>query len=197
MSNSVNMVHVEMIHNHLYADTYQNNGDFSTWAYMLERAIRIKDFRYLTTVLAHGKGFNDQSKEIFCDIIKAPRKYLKRQMSEYISRHCVICQEKVDLHFDTYAAKDNATRRMEELLDAFANGSELVEIVNSKIADGFVKTEKHGRKTFLVHEERQVGWPLERVQIKNYAIAQTEYLQLKSRYDAVPEFQNELSKFQG
>lgn len=183
----INVDHVKKIHDHLFPDAIAKNGKYSNWAYMLEEAIRTKNYRYLITVLAFGKGWNDKSKEVFCDIIGVTRQYLQREMRECISLHCDISLELIDLHFDYISAKKSCETAKESLIEAFSNGIELVEIVDCKINDGFIVTQKYGRRTYLVNEESKKGWPLQRVPIKNYAIAKTALLALEFKRQAIEE----------
>jgi len=173
---------VERIHTHIYGDTYQpNNNGYSNWAYQLEKAIREKDFKYLMLVLGSGKGFNDRSKEIFCEIIGIQRSYLLKDMRSAISKHCGISLDSIDLHFNYHKARNRLERRREKLENSFSNGQELVSIVDQQIAKGFDRYVKQNRRTYLVNSNDR-GWHLQRVPIKDYALAKVDYLVLAEKH---------------
>ncbi len=181
---NINLDQVSQIHNHIYADTYKpKDKPYAQFAFDLERAIRIKDFKWLMLILGHGRGFNDRSKEIFCDIVGINRVYQLKDLKSAISEFCSISVEAIDLHYAYYAAKDKHERKKEALIDAFGNGSELAVIVDQKIADGYNSVKKHGRNTYLVNSNN-LGWHLHRVPIKEYAIASVEFLDIANRYNA-------------
>ncbi len=183
---------VEQIHRHIYQDTYQpKEKPYANFAYQLEAAIRLKDFKYLMLVLGSGKGFNDKSKEVFCDIVGIKRSYLLKDMKAAISNHCSISVEAMDLHYDYYSAKSQLDRKRESLRDAFANGDELISIVDNKFANGYTRIIKVDRRTYLANPQN-MGWHLQRVPLKEYAIAKVEYETINKLYSSNPELHKDI-----
>ncbi|NAX34107.1 hypothetical protein CAG54_00445 [Vibrio sp. V27_P1S3P104] len=177
----MNIQTVAKIHRHVFGELPVGNDRFSDWAYKLEAAIREKNFRYLMMVLGSGKGFNDRSKEVFCDIIGIPRTLSLKGIKAAISSHCLVPVEHIELHESYHSAKRKLDRKFVELTSKFANGDELAAIVDEKISNGYRKVVTENRRTFLANDQN-MGWPLQRVQIKEYAIAKLSIIELEDRY---------------
>ncbi|EQB9026217.1 hypothetical protein ACYVOU_002450 [Vibrio cholerae] len=174
---------VANIHQHIYADTFTpKDRPYSDLAYNLEAAIREKNVRYLLSILANGKGFNDKSKEVFCDIVGIPRVYLLKEIKAAIANHCGCSVESIDLHEKYHAALHFFERRQKELNDKFANADEIVQMIEQKIASGYTRVGTENRKTFLINEQTNMGWPLNRTQIKEYAKAKLELMDVEKQY---------------
>ncbi|MFU7503974.1 hypothetical protein ACA544_02230 [Vibrio cholerae] len=174
---------VAKIHQHIFADTFNpKDRPYSDLAYNLEAAIREKNVRYLLSILANGKGFNDKSKEVFCDIIDIPRVYLLKEIKAAIANHCGCSVDSIDLHEQYHAALRLFERRQKELNDKFANAEEIVQMIEQKIASGYTRVGTENRKTFLINEQTNMGWPLNRTQIKEYAKAKLELMDVEKQY---------------
>ncbi|EGR0468610.1 hypothetical protein FG064_16560 [Vibrio cholerae] len=172
---------VAKIHRHVFVDLEDENDRFSDWAYKLEAAIREMNYKYLMMVLGSGKGFNDRTKEAFCDVIGVPRTYSLKGIKAAISSHCSISVEDIELHESYFSAKRKLERKLEELTSKFANGNEVAAIVDEKIENGYCKVVTENRRTFLANDQN-MGWPLQRVQIKEYAIAKLNFVELEQCY---------------
>lgn len=155
----------------------------------LAKALVDRDFAFLCRVCAYGKGWNDKSKEVVCDILNEERTYTAKGMQTIIARHCGLSEEAIDLHFDYLAAQDKKKRAMEVVLETFSNGQDVFDFIEGYIDAGYTTIRKEGRKTFLANSHNR-GVHLCRVPVKNYAIAEVEYLRLKALYEAEPAFKS-------
>ena len=162
----------------MLADSNKN----SNWATMLADSIKNKNFAMLCNLLCHGKGFNDKSKEIFCDLVGSKRVFTAKAIKATIANHCGLAIASIDLHFDYHYAIKNRKHTKDKLLEAFDNGNEWIDTIDGQIPKGFNRIVKNNRKTYLLNSDNR-GFQLPRIPIKDYAISSCELSLLTKQYE--------------
>lgn len=143
----------------------------------LATAMLANNWRYLSQVLSHGRGWNDNSKRAFCEAIGKTEDLTAKAMDAYIAEYCGVSVQlmKATLEYD-FAVKQLKEAEV-DLLD-FKGGDECIEEIELKIKDGMDKVEVINRKTYLLNTSTGHGLYLRRKVAIEYAKARLKVIAL-------------------
>lgn len=158
----------------IYGDKSKNTN----WSEMIANALVDKNPHRLSEFLSHGKGFNDSTKKAFCLLLEVKPTYTQKGIDKVISQHCGITLKTLLLQRKLRHAKDSENNAYDSLVDAFANGKELVSWVKNLFEGGFTKLLTKGNKAYLINESGE-GYYLQRTAIRKYAEALSNVLELE------------------
>lgn len=156
------------------------NGDpsaRSNWSDMLSDAIISKNYKSLTNLISHGKGFNDKSKIAFCTAIGVKPVLSMKGIDLLIAQYCQIPLESMLVERKLNGLKSVLAHKEKLLTEAFSNGLETVDWVKNLVSSGYTTIRTQNNKSFLVNQSG-AGYDLLRTPIKNYAVTLCEYTQL-------------------
>lgn len=171
----------KVINDHIYG----KESVIRQWSKALSDALFKKNWHYLVEVLDHGRGFNDRSKQIVCDVLGVKRIYTAKGMRKIIADHCKLSVE--ELEHNMAVEKNNKAIELakSKLAEKFTNHDKIHEDFIAFIRDGFDQVMKFDRKTWLVNQKNGKGI-LVTSQIKPLVFALIEQHELNQSYRICP-----------